>query len=184
MIKRISRKTLIMAISLAALILTTAAVTLAYIVATTPPVNNDFTPAVVSCSVTDTDGERMSGVAVKNTGNVDSYVRAIVIVNWVSESDGSVYAPSPALATDYSIDFGHSAYWHLGSDGFYYYTAPVGASQSTDLLISQITQITAAPEGCKLSVNVIAQSVQATPIKAATELWGITILDNGHIYVR
>lgn len=184
MIRRFSPKTLIIAISLTALILMSAAVTLAYIVATAPPIDNEFVPAEVSCSVTDSDGQRMNSVAVKNTGNVDSYVRATVIVNWVSESDGSVYAPAPLISTDYSIDFGQSAHWYLASDGFYYYTAPVGASQSTDLLISQITQISAAPEGCKLSVNVIAQSIQANPKKAAEELWGVTILDNGHIYVR
>ena len=170
MIRKFSRKTLAFAISLAALVLVTAAVTLAYIVATTPPVNYDLTPAVVSCSVTDTDGERMNSVAVKNTGNVDSYVRAVVTVNWVSE--------------DYSIDFGQSAHWHLGSDGFYYYTAPVGAAQSTELLISRVTQMAEAPEGCRLAVNVIAQSIQANPKKAAEELWGVTVLDNGHIYVR
>ena len=184
MIRKFSRKTLAFAISLAALVLVTAAVTLAYIVATTPPVNYDLTPAVVSCSVTDTDGERMNSVAVKNTGNVDSYVRAVVTVNWVSESDGSIYAPAPAVSADYSIDFGQSAHWHLGSDGFYYYTAPVGAAQSTELLISRVTQMAEAPEGCRLAVNVIAQSIQANPKKAAEELWGVTVLDNGHIYVR
>ena len=184
MISKSSRKALIAVISLVALVLVTAAVTLAYIAVATPPVNHDFTPAVVSCSVTDTDGERMSNVVVENTGNVDSYIRAVVIVNWVSKSDGSIYAPAPAVSTDYSIDFGQSAHWHLGSDGFYYYTMPVGASQSTDPLISQITQTAVAPEGCKLSVNVIAQSIQANPKKAAEELWGVTILDNGNIYVR
>ena len=137
--------------------------TLAYITAKTPPVENEFEKAVVSCKVTETfDGAKKTDVAVQNTGNVASYVRAVVVVSWVSSDNGAIFPAMPVEGVDFSLSAG-SAVWQKSSDGYYYCTTPIKAGASTDILISSIEEMAAAPDGYVLSVQIAASAIQATP---------------------
>ena len=65
--------------------------TIAYLFDITGVVTNIFDPGVVTTEVTESfeDGVK-SNVAIKNTGNVEAYIRATYVVNWKNEA-GDVY---------------------------------------------------------------------------------------------
>ena len=172
-------------IIIASLLIAAGAVgaTLSYIMAKTPPVENEFEKAVVSCKVTETfDGTKKTDVAVQNTGNVTSYVRVVAVVSWVSSNDGAIFPVMPVEGVDFSLSLG-SAAWHKSADGYYYFTSPLKAGASTDILISSIEEITAAPDGCVLSVQIAASALQSTPADAVESLWGVEVLENGKLNV-
>ena len=82
-----------------------------------------------------------------------------IVVTW-KDSEGAILATAPVAGTDYTIAIG--AKWTLDSDGFYYYNEAVTSGQSTDALITSVSQSQAAPEeGYSLSVDVVAQTIQA-----------------------
>ena len=173
-------------IIIASLLIAVGAVgtTIAYIVEKTPPIENEFEKALVSCEVTETfNGVQKTDVAVQNTGNVTSYVRAVVVVTWVSTSDSSIYHAMPVEGVDYSLVYG-AGNWQKASDGYYYFTSPVLAGASTDILIASLSEITEAPGGYVLSVQIAASAIQSTPVDTVQSLWGARVLDNGNISVN
>ena len=179
--KRQLSKTLILALLLAVLVVVSVVATVAYIMTKTPSLDNTFEPARVTCEVVEQfNGTIKTNVAVKNTGNVSAYMRATIVVNWVSTQDDSVYSQMPIATTDYAILFG-SSNWQLGADGFYYYTMPVAPGETSENLIASLSDLGTAPEGYRLSVQLIASAVQSTPATAAQELWKVTISDDGRL---
>ena len=91
--------------------------------------------------------------------NYSVYVRAAIVVTWKDSAEATL-ATAPVAGTDYTIAIG--AKWTLDSDGFYYYNEAVTSGQSTDALITSVSQSQAAPEeGYSLSVDVVAQTIQA-----------------------
>ena len=170
---------LIVIISAIFLILSTATgVTLAYILRGTPPVENSFDPVHVSCLVEEEfDGKTKSNVKIKNTSDINAYVRATYIVMWMNE-DGSVLSQAPVLDVDYTVTKG-SDKWVLGSDGFYYYTSSLLPNVSSDILIKEIKPTENAPKGYFLSVHVAATAIQAEPTNAVTEAWNAVVSSNG-----
>ena len=168
-------------IIIAALLLISAfagGATLAYLLAETPAVENNFVPVYVSCEVIEEfTGTTKSNVSVKNTGDIKAYIRATFVIMWTSE-DGSVYSIPPKEGVDYSITLGSSS-WSLGSDGFYYYELPVEAGASTDAIIDSLTILSTPPEGHNLNVHVAATAIQAEPAGAVEDAWGATVQENG-----
>ena len=178
MMSKKQKKLLIIIIAVLVTVMSVTGATIAYIYTETPPVENSFEPVYVSCKVEEQfDGTVKSNVAVRNTGNIDAYVRATFVIMWVAD-DGSVYGKAPVLGTDYSIVYG-SPKWTLGSDGFYYYANPVSGGDVTDVLVEAIRIKGTAPEGYSLVVHVTATAIQSTPANAVADVWGVEILDNG-----
>lgn len=67
--------------------------TVAFLVTKTAPVENKFTYASVSCTVSESfNGTTKEKVQIQNTGTTDAYIRATYVVNWLNK-DGSI-APS------------------------------------------------------------------------------------------
>lgn len=154
--------------------------TVAYLVTSTGPVTNTFTPASVTTEVEETfDGTTKSNVRIKNTGNIDAYIRAAVIVNWVNDA-GEIYGTAPVASTedapgDYTISYDET-YWFKGSDGYWYYTKPVAPStennpQYTGVLIESCAPAGQAPAGYALQVTILADGIQSEPVKAVSEAW-------------
>ncbi|MBR2464127.1 MAG: hypothetical protein IKB41_01675 [Clostridia bacterium] len=157
--------------------------TVAFIVTRTDSVTNTFQPAVID-SVT-------AQSVVGNMGDAPSFARVAVVVNWVA-NDGTVYAVSPSLGTDYSITF-DTANWKQGTDTFWYYTkalenlpddADINAEgfdptpYVTTSLITECTQLAAAPDGYSLKVEILASTIQADPETVAETQWGV-VVENG-----
>lgn len=163
---------------IAVLLLISAAIgsTVAYLITSTEPVENTFTPGKVSCEVTETfDGTTKSNVQIKNTGNTDAYIRATYVVNWL-DKDGNIVASVPE-GYSYTLTENPGSKWTKGDDGYFYYLSPVAPDKSTpgSLLTCTVT----CPENPEytLSVEILATAVQSNPASAVEEAWGVTVSD-------
>lgn len=161
-------------------------ITLAYVFTNTTPVENKFTDAYVSCEVVeDFKNNDKRDVQIKNTGNVDSYIRATIVITWASDDD-NVYAIKPVEGTDYEITMTDSVNWVEAVDGFWYYTVPVAPEVSTGNLIDSCKPIGNAPEGYHLSVEIIASAIQSQPTNVVVDQWssGVSGVDaNGALQI-
>lgn len=142
--------------------------TLAWIFTSTGEINNIFNPARVTTSVDESfDGQVKTNVKVKNTGNIDAYLRAMVVVNW-QDGNGNV---KPAVSGDYTITWTMDGW--VEKDGYYYYTSPVAPDGLTKVLFTDCKPAEGkAPEGYELCVEILADGIQAEPAGAVVEAWG------------
>lgn len=157
-------KTKIVAVTIAlALIVMFSGGTLAYLLDKTAPVVNTFEPSQVTCKVEEDefDGITKRNVAIKNTGDVPAYIRAKLVVTWMSADGKKVYAKAPT-AEEYVLTGTHSD-WKLGTDGFWYYTKQVSAGAKTENLIGScsLADDVNSPEEYYLSVEIVASAIQA-----------------------
>ena len=90
--KHLNRKKTVLLLAMVVLILAGAVGgTLAYIVTSSGPVQNTFTPAHVTCAVEESDfvdgtSTIKNNVTIRNTGNTSAYIRAAVVANWCDAS--------------------------------------------------------------------------------------------------
>lgn len=177
--KNISGKRRILLVLLALLLILSVGATIAYITLKTPKVTNEFVPAVVTCEVQETfENGVKKDVCVKNTGNVSSYIRVALVINWVDDK-GTVLSTVP-VKDDYTLTISDQG-WKTGSDGYYYYCEPVKVGYSTSNLITEakVNELK-APAGYSLSIQVLASAIQSEPTKAVEENWNVKV-NNGNI---
>ena len=171
-------KTVFIAFLCLGLIACTVGGVYAYLVIKTDPISNEFVPAKVSCLVEEdfTDGVK-SNVKVRNTGNIEAYIRATVVATFVSE-DNKVLATAPMEGVDYTIQWAEDG-WVKGEDGYWYHTKPVQTNETTAALIKS-AQSVSVPSGYKLHIQILATGIQSKPDNAVQETWGVTV-NNGEI---
>ena len=179
MLKTMSKKRIVTLICVLLMVCVGVGSTLAYLLAQTPPLENTFTPVFLTC---ETEGSVKTGASVKNTGDIDGYIRVAVVCSWVSETDNTVHASAAVEGTDYTATWNTDT-WIKGTDGFYYYVSPVKAGASTDVLVSGFTRISEPPKGYTLTVQLHATAIQAEPSSAVASAWDVTVLENGNISV-
>ena len=169
--------------------------TLAYVFTKTPTVENTFEPAQVSCAVVERFADNVkTDVRVQNTGDATAYIRVAVLTTWKYQDQNGVdhyHAQSPIPNVDYTITYAENTNWLLGNDGYWYYTSPVPCAKDaqvvedvlTEILISRVELLenAMAPAGYTLSVEIVASAIQAEPITAAAENWGLMVDRNGVI---
>lgn len=142
--------------------------TLAWLSAFTEPVVNTFQPASISTEVEETVSNReKSEIKVKNTGDIDAYIRVAIVMNWVNGTE-IVSGELPALPSVLGQN------WIKQGD-YYYYTVPVASGRETGVLFSQAIKEENAPDGCHLQVTILAEAVQSVPKDAVEEAWGTAI---------
>ncbi len=172
-----SKKSMATLVSLILILTIGVGGTLAYLVATTGEVKNTFTPSQVNISVNENvDNGVKSNVKIKNhDDSVKAYIRAAIVVNWM-DANGNVWAATPVEGTDYTMATGGN--WTLGTDGYYYHKGAVNPNADTSVLITAAKYLENAPEGYSLSIEILAQGIQAdgvmsdnvtTPVEDA---WG------------
>ena len=167
------KRSLVLVVSLLALLLVVAGGTLAWLTAQ-DSVSNTFTPAHVTCNVEETfNGTAKSNVSIKNTSDIPVYIRASIIVTW-KDSSGNVYGQLPVADTDYTISYGTG--WTRQGD-YWYCNSEVAVGTNTPELISSCTEVAGkAPAGnYRLSVEIIAEAIQSQPARAVQQAWGVTI---------
>ena len=134
--------------------------TLAWMAAASSSVTNTFTPAKVTTEVVETLGDNVkSDVKIKNTGDVDAFIRAAVVINLVDEngnvsvanSDHYQMTPTELPKND----------WFKGTDGYYYYPNKVAAGDQTTNLFDSCTPTEQIPDGWHLQVTILAEGIQA-----------------------
>ncbi|MBE6964195.1 MAG: hypothetical protein E7443_06330 [Ruminococcaceae bacterium] len=162
------KKTLWLLVSLALLLTVTVGGTIAFLFQETGELENEFQLEEIATEVVIEDGK----VSIKNTGDTRAaYIRAKVVANWIKEDAGdptaptaTVYGSAPEEGEDYSFtSFNPESKWveYPADSGTFYYCEPVQANASTAVLLSGLTVLTEAPAGYTLSVEVVAQAIQA-----------------------
>ena len=170
---RMNRATvLLMAILL--LIGVAAGSTVAYLITKTDGVANTFTYGQVSCDIGETfNGTKKENVYVTNTGNVNAYIRAAVVVNWLDKNNNIVASVPAEYKCNLTVNTGGNSKWVQGKGGYYYYTSPVAPGESTEgsLLTCTVEYPDNNPE-YTLSVEILATAVQSETASAVKEAWG------------
>lgn len=179
---------LVLALSVLVLVLGIVGTTLGYLFTKTDSITNTFTPTEAKITVDEKkDNGVKSNVKVTNNSDFEVYIRARVVVTWKDEA-GNVYPQAPVEGEndDYTITWtpagsGTTTNWLKYEDGNWYYTVPVNAKDSTAVLFTNCKPVEGkAPEGYHLSVEILADAIQAKPASAVQEAWGVTI-SNGSV---
>ena len=170
-----NKKSIVLLVSLALLLTVTVGGTLAFLVAVDGPLTNTFTPSEITTEVEEKlDGQTKKDVKIQNTGDIDAWIRATVVITW-QDKDGNVYGQMPVAGTDYSISYDLANGWVKGDDGFYYWTKPVAAEKETGVLIKSCTvggaTAVAPPSGYNLNVEIIGSGIQSKPAAAFNQAW-------------
>lgn len=146
--------------------------TVALLKANTAPVTNTFTAAKSDITIDEDvkNGEK-SSIQVENIGTATSYVRAKLVLNWVS--DDEINRTISSEPVDIKVDYDTTKWFE--KDGIYYYKTPVAPQDLTSNLLKSAIEQTNAPDGCHLEVTVLAESIQAAPSTAVTESWHVHV---------
>lgn len=146
--------------------------TIAYLNLRSEPVVNTFTagtgpiPEVVETF----NGTTKSDVKVRIDGstNTPSLVRAAIVLN-LTDDEGNVLAQLPVEGTDYTMTLATDGWTKIGD--YYYYNSIVQPGGETSVLLRECRTLSS---DYHLTVNVIAQTVQAAPADAAAQAWGVS----------
>ena len=170
---KLRKNSLIILVLLVVLAMSLVGTLFAYMYKQTEPVTNTFVPAIVDCKVEEVfDGSVKSSIKVRNTGNIDAYLRVRLVSYWVNENDEIMPIPSQMPI------FKNNVSWIKIGEDTYYYTAPVAPNEVTpeDLLGTPMTLGTSA-EGYLQVVVVFAEAIQAMPKDAVEEAWPVIVSD-------
>lgn len=173
---RRSSKPFFLLVALAVVLCAMVGTTVAYLVTDTDPITNIFTPTKVTTEITENFDEKVkNNVKVKNTGDVDAYIRAAVVVTWQNDA-GEVYPTAPVEGTDYTVTWTMDGWKKIGD--YYYYKEVVKPGDSTGVLLTDCKPVEGkAPDGYHLSVEILASAIQAKPDSVVLEAWKVTIAD-------
>lgn len=146
----------------------------AYMRKTTEEVDNTFIPAYVDCVVDeDFADNKKTSITVKNTGNIDAYIRIRLVSYWIDETGAIVSKssemPTFTTASDWIQDAGNDTY---------YYTKKVAPDAFTTTLLGSDITLRVSSEGYRQVVEVFAEAIQAEPDEAVTDSWNVTIADD------
>lgn len=175
------RRPALVVLSLAMLLLVSVGGTLAFLIDKTDSVQNTFTPSTMTIDVEEDfkdGGTVKQDVQIKNTGEVDTWIRATVIFNWADEENN----PVKQVDVDRELDIEwNNPSWFQGSDGYYYHRAPVAPKDSTGILLDSVSVksgVTPPAGADHLQVTIVSQAIQSSPAAAleATR-WPVKISD-------
>ena len=154
-------KALFLTLSIVLLLYAVVGGTLAYMVMKTASIDNEFDKAYVDCTV---NGD----FSVTNNGNVDAYIRAAIIITWQDE-DGNIYGRVPAPDTDYTLKINTADWTKIGD---YWYCTKAGNPNTQTAVLIESCEALASLDSYTLSVEILAQAIQAEPIDAVMAAWG------------
>lgn len=150
--------------------------TISWLTTKTESIQNTFTPAAVSCEVTENfDGKTKTNVNVRNTGNTDAYIRVKLVSYRVNAQNQRI----GGQATIPSFTPGEG--WLSGSGGIYYYKYPVAPGQSPKAPLIQSVTLTGSyngADGGRQVIEVLAEAIQSAPAQAVNDAWGLTVSSN------
>lgn len=132
--------------------------TVAYLTDSSELMSETYKAAYVDCRIQDE-------YCVVNTGNIPAYIRVTLVQNYFN-SDGAVcigheQAPLPAPAEGWVAIGTH-----------YYHNSPVQPGASVQA-VSAFEPLV-ADDHCTLKMQLIAEAIQAEPVNAIEEAWGVT----------
>lgn len=146
--------------------------TVAWLTTKDAPITNTFNPSKVACEVTESfDGTVKSSVNVKNTGDIDAYIRVKLVTYRTNERGQHIGGTAEIPA------FTPGAGW-VPYNGYYYYTKPVAPNTLPENALIGSIELKASyddADGGKQAIDVMAEAIQSVPAEAVGEAWGVTI---------
>ena len=146
--------------------------TIAWLSTKTTPVTNTFTPAEVTCEVTEQfDGKKKTNVNVKNTGNIAVYIR-VKLVTYRTNDKGQHIGGTAKLP-----EFTPGKNWVKHGE-YYYYTLPVSPGEKPEANLADSMTLEKSykdADGGKQALDVMAEAIQSEPEKAVADAWGVKI---------
>ncbi|MDY2930270.1 MAG: hypothetical protein SOT89_08360 [Clostridiaceae bacterium] len=166
------RRGLVLAAALALTLIFSAGGTLAWLAASTEETVNTFSPAQMEIEVKEKfDGEIKQNVRVENKSETAVYIRVALVPTWVN-AEGEPMAQSASLDDLTFTNLPANGWVKHGN--YYYYTQSVSAGAITpELFTSAAVKAGAAPAGCTMDLQVLAQAIQAAPRDAVIAAWGL-----------
>lgn len=140
-----SKKPLTLFVALVLLLTLAVGGSLAWLVSN-DKVTNSMVPGNVPIEIEEDIKDNVKkSITIKNTGNIDAYVRVAVVANKVDADGNIIVGTAPELKLN-------TEKWQLLPDGYYYYKGVVAPDTSTESLGS-ISFVDA-------EVNILAESIQ------------------------
>lgn len=181
--KRRSNRSLVLTISVIALVVCIVGASLAYLFTKSDGITNTFTPTEVTTDIVEKlDKGVKESVQIKNSGDIEAYIRAKVVVTWkATDGSGNVYGKMPVKDTDYTVSYNTTDWFEV--DGIWYYNQSVAAGSITNNLLTDMKKVegVTVPDGYDLSVEIIAEAIQSQPRTTVTEAWEVTVDTNGNL---
>lgn len=164
-----AKRSLVLVVSVLVLLLAVAGGTLAWLTAQTDGVVNTFTPAQVSCEVTeDFNGTTKSNVNVTNKSDISAYIRVKLVTYRVNDAGqhigGTATIPEFTLGTNW-----------VKNGEYYYYTKPVAPNQKPETNLTDSMTLIGSymdTDGGKQVIEVMAEAIQSVPDTAVKDAWG------------
>lgn len=156
--------------------------TVAWLTTKDAPITNTFNPSKVACEVTESfNGTVKSSVNVKNTGDIDAYIR-VKLVTYRTNEQGQHIGGTAELP-----EFTPGAGW-VAYNGYYYYTKPVAPNAQPENALIDSIQLNGSyndADGGKQAIDVMAEAIQSVPEAAVKAAWGegFSIADDGSLRV-
>lgn len=178
-ITHMSRRAVLLVLSVALILSVSIGGTLAYLIRETESKTNTFIPGDVTTSTEETfDNNVKTDVFVKNADGIEKlpvYVRAKIVFNWI-DKDGETVLSEPVNMDSLEIDWvgenGNSD-WKKVGDYYYYQQVLQPGAQTSNLIKRCLPKDKAGPVDARLQVTILTQSIQAYQTKAAVEAaWG------------
>lgn len=151
---------------------------LAWLHSETNEIANTLNKVKVSCEVDESfvNGIK-SDVKIKNTGDIDAFIRVSLVYSWQDE-DGNIVA-LPSSIEDFDIDI-NSTDWFMASDGYYYFKSRVPSQGLTENLINSATVNTLSDgykAGYNMNLQIICEAIQALPDTTVETVWKTVEVD-------
>ena len=157
--------------------------TLAYLSVRSETIVNQFEPGKVDGNIEETfESNVKSSIKVKNTGNINCYVRILLIPYWVSQYESRVGEDAWELNMQFNqVD------WFSREEGgmiYYYHRAPIAPEDLTaELLAEEFTITLKASEDGTLyqALDIFAECFQAELPEAVELYWGVEVGEDGSL---
>lgn len=158
----------------------------AYMVKQTVKIENVIEPAKVSCEVDEAfNGTSKTSVKVKNTSNIEVYIRVRVVSYW-QDSKGNTVAKSSVMP-EFTVSDG----WIKDSaNDTYYCKKPVTAGAQTPEFLKDgssiaLNRMVETVNGVEYVYNqvveIFAEAIQSEPTSAVESAWNVSIDSNNNI---
>lgn len=138
------------------------------------PVINSFYQSRVGCEVIqsfDPLTNQVRAAQIQNTGDIPVYVRIRLIV-YRQNGRGEVIGGREQLP-----GFSPGEYWVRHSDGYYYFTRPLAPGEKSSQLITEMN-LPVYPKNESQALEILAEAIQSFPANAASDTWGVVIMEN------
>jgi len=170
---RINNLYLALAVATVGMVIALSTTTYAYMYRETQSKSNQFEPALVTCQVEETVSNSVkTQIAIKNTGNIDAYIRVRLVSYWVDE-EGNIAAKASITPKINTLD---QTKWIADEDNHtYYYKNKVAKETETSNLLSEMSVTLKSEDGYRQVVEVLAEAIQAEPEKAVEESWNVEV---------